>query len=367
MTARTLSTVDTPALVVDQTVVMNNLTRMAAKVRDHGMTLVPHTKTHKSPRWASEQLRLGSPRVMVAKLGEAAVLLDHGITDQYIGYPLVGPNKAERLAQLISQGLRPVVAVDSTPAVDMLAHVSQVTAVPIPVLIEVDTGFGRCGLDTPEDISRLARYAVDHGVPYQGITCFGGHISWRQGADRIASLVAAEDRFLAKCADALTTAGLAPAQVSQGGTVIAGYMDEVHTATEMRPGIYIYNDVGTVVAGAASWEDCAAVILASVVSTPTADRAVIDAGSKALSTDGPIHDSFGYLRERPDLMISFLSEEHGVIVRRGGGPTGLTIGDRLTVIPNHVCTAVNLHNTMVIHQDGVIVDSAPIAMRGAVQ
>lgn len=340
---------------------------MAQKAQAHAMALVPHTKTHKSPHWARCQLEYGAPRVMVSKLGEAAVLLAAGITDQLVGYPLVGAAKQARLTDLMWEGLCPVVAVDSRDGVDLLAACTAATGRSIGALVEIDTGFGRCGLAADADVVALARYVVEAGVEYQGITCFGGHITWRHGPDRIRQLVAEEGQRLAACVDALGHAGLAPTVVSEGGTVIAGYMDAVTAATEMRPGIYIYNDVGTVVAGAAEWGDCAAVVLSTVVSTPSKDRAVIDAGSKTLSTDGPIRHSFGYIRERPDLVLAFLSEEHGVVVRPEGGPTGLAIGQRVTVVPNHVCTMINLHDAVVLHSEGMVVDRLPVAMRGAVR
>lgn len=365
--ASSVEELDTPMVLVDQPTVERNLSRMAQKVREHGMALVPHTKTHKSPRWARRQLDCGSPRVMVSKLGEAAVLLRAGITDQFIGYPLVGARKAAQLTSLMTQGLHPVVAVDSRAGVDLLAECARATGQRIEVLVEVDTGFGRCGLAEDEEVLALARYAVQAGLEYQGITCFGGHITWRDKPDRIAQLVADEGQRLAECAAALAGVGLPPRVVSEGGTVIAGYMDAVTAATEMRPGIYIYNDVGTVAAGAAQWDDCAAVVCTSVVSTPSTDRAVIDAGSKSLASDGTIQRSFGRIRERSDLRISFLSEEHGVVVRENGGPTGLAIGQRLTVIPNHVCTMINLHDSVTLHADGIVMAQLPVAMRGAVR
>ncbi len=367
MTNCTVDAIDTPAMLVDETVVHRNLTRMAEKVTQRGMVLVPHTKTHKSPHWAKRQIALGAERVMVAKLGEADVLLSHGILDQYVGYPLVGDIKAHHLTELIHRGLKPMVAVDSPASVDLLASVAAATGYAASVLIEVDTGFGRCGLAVDADVVELARYAEHVGVRCVGITCFGGHITWRAGPDGIRSLVAAEDKRMSRVAAALTRVGLAPDIVSQGGTVIAGYMEETRTATEMRPGIYIYNDVGTVMAGAAAFDDCAAVVLTSVVSIPSRDRAVVDAGSKSLAGDGPVMESFGYIRERPDLRVSFLSEEHGVVVSRVGGPTGLRIGQRLTVVPNHVCTMVNLHDAMVVQRSGLVIDTLPVAARGAIR
>ncbi len=366
-TPRMLEDLETPVVLVDEDTLEHNLRAMAERLAARGLALCPHTKTHKSPVLAQRQMAWGAARVMAAKLSEAEALLDYGIRDQFIGYPLVGAAKAEHLARLVQAGLLPAVAVDSKAGVDLLSAVARRLDVPIAALVEVDTGFHRCGLSQEADIVELARYIQMSPVAYQGITCFGGHISWRQPVKDIPGLVRAEDEMLDRIAAALARADLAPTVISEGGTVIAGYLQELRTATELRPGIYVFNDVGTVMAGAARYDDCAARVLTTVVSTPAADRAVVDAGSKTLAGDGPIAGSYGYVAERPDLAVVQLTEEHGVVVRREGGAVGLSLGQRLTIIPNHVCTMINLHETVQLVRGSVVTGQLPIVMRGAVR
>jgi len=364
---RLVSTLRTPAVIVQRPVVARNLTRMADRAQARGLALTPHIKTHKNSGLARWQVESGAAGIMVSKLGEAAAMLAGGLPHQFIGYPLIGPQQEARLAALVAQGLKPRVAVDSEEGVVLVEHVSAGTGVTIPVMVEVDTGFHRCGLEDVDAVRRLAEFARTRGIPVQGITCFGGHISHRSDPAEIIRLVQAESEILARMRDSLERAGFADLVVSEGGTVPAGYLDAVTAATEIRPGTYIFNDVAIVKAGAATWDDCAAQVLAEVVSTPAATRAVIDAGSKTLAGDGPIDESFGYIVERPDLKIERISEEHGVVVRRDGGPTGLKVGDRVHVVPNHVCTMINLHDQVVLADGDTIVGTLAIEARGTVR
>ncbi len=367
MSERAWDAVDTPVVVVDRERTELNLVAMAELARSLGKDLVPHTKTHKSPVWARRQLELGAPRVMVAKLTEAEALLQAGITRQYIGYPLVDAVKEIRLAELVDRGLEAVVAVDSEAGADLLGRVAERTGRSLSALVEVDTGFHRCGLETEEDVVRLARRLADGPVDYAGITCFGGHINWRRARADLPALVDAEDAVLDRMATALLRAGLAPRIISEGGSIPAAFGERLKTATAIRPGTYIYKDYCTMMCGAATEAECAAFAVATVVSTPAGDRAVLDAGSKTLSGDGPADGGFGYIRERPDLILASLSEEHGVVRARNAGPTGLRVGERLTIIPNHVCTMMNLHDRFLVAQGGTIVEEWPVVMRGAVR
>jgi D-serine deaminase-like pyridoxal phosphate-dependent protein len=362
-----LADLPTPTVTIDRAITRHNLIRMADRARAHGLALCPHIKTHKNPALAHEQMTLGASAIMVSKLGEAAVMLEAGIANQFIGYPLVDALHEVRLTALVREGLRPRVAVDSAQAADLLRRVADDTGVSIPVLIEVDTGFHRCGLEDPDAILALALRIRDSGLPFYGITCFGGHITHRVSPERIRALLAQESSMLDRVRRKLETAGFGDLIVSEGGTVPAAYVDHMTAATEMRPGTYVFNDVATVAAHAAEWEDCAARVVTQVVSSPAADRAVLDAGAKTLAGDGPVDESFGRIVERPDLRVERLSEEHAVVARRGGGPTGLNVGDRLTVIPNHVCTMVNLHDRVTLVEGRTVVGELEIRARGMVR
>ncbi len=363
---RDVGRLDTPAVVVDRGIAAANLERMAARVSARRQALWPHVKTHKSLAWAQRQLDLGAGGLMVAKLEEAVPLARHGVPAVYVGYPLVGPGPARRLTQLVAAGLQVRVAVDSLAGVACLADVARATSAPLAALVEVDTGFQRCGVASVDDAVQLAEALAAAGVRYQGITCFGGHITWRLSDDERRAAVVAQNLLLAQWSEDLRARGWAPEVVSVGGTVPTGHLDLLSSATELRPGTYIYNDVATVLAGAAQWADCAAWVWTTVVSTPTADRAVVDAGSKTLSSDGPVAGSFGHVRERPDVFVSSLSEEHGVIRARDGGATGLEVGDRLSIVPNHVCTMINLHDNVHLVEGRRVVGSLAVDLRGMI-
>ncbi len=153
--------------------------------------------------------------------------------------------------------------------------------------------------------------------------------------------------------------------ISEGGSGPTGHLDLLSAATELRPGTYICNDCATVAAKAAEWADGAALVWTAVVSTPAPDRAVVDAGSKTLAGDGPVLGSVGRLREPPDLVIASLSEEHGVVRAPDGGPMSLAVGDRLSVVPNHVCTMINLHDVVQLVYGDRLVGALAVDLRGA--
>lgn len=363
-----MEAMDTPALVVDAAVAEGNIERMATAAKAHGVALRPHTKTHKSSYFAEVQQRYGINGVMVAKLGEAEVMRQAGFREQSIGYPLVGEIKARRLRDLVLGGTNVRVSVDSPEGLEFLVRVYQETGISLDALVELDTGMRRCGIREVGAIIELAE-AIQHseGVRYRGITCFGGHISQTYDKDVIVARIREEDQFLATIAKALSQQGLTPDILSEGGTIPAAFLEELHTATEIRPGTYIFNDAATVAAFSAQWADCAAFVVATVVSTPAATRAIVDAGSKALGLDGPVDGSYGHLLDHEGLRLVRLSEEHGIIQRDGEKATGLRIGDTVRIIPNHICPTVNLYDYALLIRDGAMVGEVRIDARGMVR
>jgi D-serine deaminase-like pyridoxal phosphate-dependent protein len=364
----TLDDLDTPTLVIDEVVARQNLERMAARAKARGFALRPHTKTHKTPYWARAQAALGSSGLTVAKLGEADVMVAAGFLDLLIAYPIIGPQKQRHLARLIQAGLRPTVSLDSREAADSLEQVGQMTDSVIGVLVEVDSGFHRCGLPPGPAVADLARYveSLPH-LRWDGLMVFGGHMSRERDPVVLRRLVHEEDEVVGTLVATLRSSDLSPRIVSTGGTPQAACMDEIQHATELRPGTYIYNDVATVRSGAAAWEDCAATVLATVVSRPDPRWAVVDAGSKALSSDGHPDGGHGAIVGRPDLVVTRLSEEHGILEERAGGQVDLAIGERIRIVPNHVCTAVAQHDAAwLIGADGALT-VLPIAGRGRVR
>ncbi len=338
---------ETPAAVVDLDRMDANLDRLATYARSHGLALRPHVKTHKTPELAAEQLRRGAVGVTVATLHEAEVM--SAVSDDVLlAYPPVGAARVARLLALPAH-VRLTVALDSHDALEPLAAAAAAAGRTIGVLIELDLGMGRCGVTRPDEAVALAGAATRlDGVEYRGVMFYPGHI--REHVDELAPALERLAADLARFIDALAAAGLAPAVVSGGSTPAAFASHRIPGVTEIRPGTYIFNDRTTAHVGACAWEDCAYAVLATVVSVAVPGQAVIDAGSKALFREevrggtGPAA-GFGALRDRPDVVVRAMSEEHGIL-DLSGTDWRPRVGDRVLVVPNHVCVSVNQHERL---------------------
>ncbi len=360
---RTLAELETPAAIVDVDRMAANLDRMAAYVREHGLRLRPHTKTHKTPQLAAEQLRRGAAGVTVATTREAEAMAAVA-DDVLVAYPPVGRARIERLIALPAR-VRLTVALDSEEALRALAAAAAAAGREVGVLVELDAGMRRCGVQTPGAAVALARAAATlDGVAYRGVMFYPGHIR-----EPVAEQAPALDRLRADLEShfaALTTAGLEPEVVSGGSTPAAFASHGIERLTEIRPGTYIFNDRTTAHAGACAWDDCAYSVLATVVSTAVAGQAVVDAGSKALSREeirAPNAGGYGAVLDRPDVAVVATSEEHGIldISRTDWRPR---VGDRLRIVPNHVCVSVNLHERLWGVRGETVVTSWTVAARG---
>lgn len=350
-----LDSLDTPAVVIDARKVEANLRRAQAYADRHGLKLRPHIKTHKMPHLAARQLALGAAGITCQKLGEAEVMADAGIADIFLPYNIIGAAKLARLAAL-KRKVKLSVTADSAVVVAGYASAFTDAAAPLAVLVECDTGMGRCGVTTPEAALDLGRtIAAVPGLRFGGLMTF-------PATHRTAEARA----FLERAIALLAAAGLPPAVISSGGTPdLYGAGEDAGIVNEYRPGTYVFSDRFQVAKGVGSYDDCALSVLATVVSRPTDGRAVIDAGSKALTSDLLGLDGYGYLPAYPDARIVSLSEEHGVI-DFSASPRRPAIGERIHVIPNHVCPVVNLFDSVhFVEADGSI-EEVPVAARGRV-
>lgn len=339
-----ISELETPAVIVDLDIMDRNLARMGDYCREHKLLLRPHTKTHKIPALAKRQLASGATGITVAKLGEAEVMLDAGINDMLIAYPIVGPKKTARVAELAQQA-NITVSLDSEEVARGLAEATTLTGTKIGVLIETDVGFERCGLSDEADVLALARKIADmRGLEFKGLMFFPGHFG--VVPDERAALRMQVNDFLKRTLDVLSEAGLPPSIVSGGSTPTAYEGSLFHGVNEVRPGTYIFNDRNTVAVSACTQDDCALSVLVTVVSTAVSGHAVIDGGSKTFSYDrfqGGDGRGFGIVKEDPAAEIERFSEEHGHLnIQRSD--RRYRVGERLSVIPNHVCTTVNMHD-----------------------
>jgi D-serine deaminase-like pyridoxal phosphate-dependent protein len=361
-----LDELDTPAVLVDLDRLDANIERMAGIAREAGVALRPHAKSHKLPEIGALQLAAGSLGLTVAKLGEAEVFIDHGVTDLLVAYPLWGEEKWRRLCALSARA-RIAVAADSEEAVDGLSSVAATTELTVPVLVEVDCGFERCGVVGSDRALALARrIAGAPGLAFGGIMSFAGQ-SYDADANGGLEGVARHDAdVLLDTARALRAAGLDVPVVSAGGTPTATRVAEIAGITEIRPGAYALSDRDQAALGWGTLEDCALTVLTTVVSRPTATRAVIDAGSKTLSSDRASQgEGWGAIVGRPDLELVRLTEEHGILEVPAAGD--LPIGTRLRIIPNHCCGTINMHDEVVTLRDGEPEAAWSVAARAKVR
>jgi D-serine deaminase-like pyridoxal phosphate-dependent protein len=330
----------------------------------------PHTKTHKLPQIARIQLEAGAAGVQVAKLGEAEVMAGAGIEDILVGYPLVGKRKLDRLADLVGR-VSVSVTVDSEVVALGISRMAAGRGLTIPVLLELDSGMHRLGVAPGPDAVELAeRVAALGGIELIGVFTHEGHV-YTQAVDASEQ----ERMTLEACAAAVETAeqirsrGIGADVVSVGSAATFRHAIRCPGVTEVRPGTYVFNDRSQLAQGSAGPADLAAFIVTTVVARPAPDRIVIDAGTKVLTSDRMLvpdpPPTFGSVHGHDDWDVVRLSEEHGVV--SVPGDARVQIGDRLAVVPNHVCPTINLANYVTVAQGGRFADRWPVAARGLVQ
>jgi D-serine deaminase-like pyridoxal phosphate-dependent protein len=356
--------IDTPALLIENAILMDNIGRMQAMAEANGVTLRPHIKSHKMPEIAHLQVEAGARGIAVAKLGEAQVMARHGLNDIQVANELVTPFKFERLLAL--QSIGPVTcAVDSAANVGALAEYFSARDRELAVLIEIDTGLHRCGLQSAGAVVELAKH-IDAltGVRLQGLMTHAGHVYGASDREEVERIGRHEGEMTVRLAEAVRSAGIPVEVVSVGSTPTAPYAGAVDGVTEIRPGNYVFNDMIQVSLGAAMLEDCALSVLATVISVPTRDRAVIDAGSKALGTDRGAHGNqklsdFGHIAGK-SASLERLSEEHGVITFE---KETFRIRERVRIIPNHACPVANLFEQAWLVDGEKVLKAIPVEAR----
>jgi len=350
-----LEDLETPVPVIDIDVVLRNLTRWQARCDAKGFANRPHIKTHKLVPLALAQIELGAKGITVQKLGEAEVMAAGGITDMLLTFNVVGGHKLQRLADLMRRTDIKIVA-DNADVLDGLSHAAAQAGRDLTVLVECDTGAGRNGVQAPEAAAVLAK-AID-AAP--GLV-FGGLMTLPKNGAR--GQMAA---FLDDAAARLSRAGLDAATISTGGSPDMWKDEGLAHITEYRAGTYIYYDRSQVAAGAAAYDDCALSVLTTVVSTPTTDRAMIDAGSKALTSDLLGMEGYGEVRSLGGARVYNMSEEHGFldVSKHNDKPK---VGDLVRITPNHVCPVTNLFDKVIFVRGEEVLGAVKVDARGTVQ
>jgi D-serine deaminase-like pyridoxal phosphate-dependent protein len=352
---------DTPSILVDLDLVERNIAAMASLVVRRGMTLRPHAKSHKSTFIADLQLDAGATGLCLATAGEAEVMWRHGVRDLLLAYPVLGRAKLDRLAPIVDAGALTMVA-DSVEVARGYSDLARRTGREIGVLIEIDSGMNRAGVP-PERAGALA-VEVDRlpGLRVRGILTHAGHSHAAVDQRGIEKVARDEVRAMQQARETIETAGVDVEVVSAGSTITTPYLSSDDGVTEVRPGTYVYNDLRTLSRYACTPDQLAVTMLATVVSRGPA-RATLNAGSKSITTANTVQYGHGHLVNRPRSGFSLLSEEHGVL-ELASEDEDLRIGDRVQILPIHVCVWMDLQPEVYGTRGGQIVQRIPVdAMR----
>ena len=356
--------IDTPALVIDCDAMEHNLSTMAEFFRDKPAKLRPHAKTHKSPVIAHKQIALGAVGITCAKLGEAEVMTEAGIKDILIANQIVGPTKIARLIGLLHH-TRVTVVVDDPENMRELARAAAEQGVELDVLVEVNTGMNRCGVEPGDGAVQLARVASDlPGLRFRGIQAYEGHLVNIQNDDERAGRVAEAMAPIIATRRAIEKAGIPVGIVSGGGTGTFAHTGTVEGFDEVQAGSYVFLDTTYAgVGGIGERFTPALTVLATVISRPTPERIVLDTGRKTVGVDHGTPALKGY----PDgVEFKGFSEEHTTLIAEGPARE-LRRGDTVEIIPGHVCTTVNLHDCYYATRKGIVEAVWPVAGRGRSQ
>lgn len=346
---------------------------MQAAVSARGRRLRPHAKTHKSPVVADMQVARGAVGICCAKLGEAEAFADAGIKDIRVPYPLNPVNAARALA--LADRVQFSFIVDDGAVAEAWSDVARQAGRRLDVLIKVDVGFHRCGIDPDGDdaASIVRKIAALPGLRFKGLLSHAGHAYGASSDAEVEAIACAEARVLRGLA---SLSGVPCEEISVGATPTARFSVHQDGITELRPGNYAYYDRMQVAVGSATWDDCALTVLARVVSRPAADRLIFDSGSKTLTSDlvkgrSPTPGHGAVLEDvrgsQPDdsLLIERLSEEHAT-VRNADRTSRLKIGDLVRIVPNHSCVVSNMVDAVWLVDGDTVLDRLPVAARGRI-
>jgi D-serine deaminase-like pyridoxal phosphate-dependent protein len=346
---------ETPAVTIDIPILESNIRRVQALLARHGVANRPHVKTHKIPAIGRMQMAAGAVGITVQKVGEAEVFADAGVADDVLlTYNVLGPAKLDRLMAVARRVRRLAVVLDNEVVARGLSEAGARHGVDVPFLIECDTGFGRNGVQTPQAVLDLARIAMKlPRLAFEGLMTFPN----RDPDTRV---------FFEQALALFQQAGIPVPVVSGGGTPALATVGKFPMLTEHRAGTCVYNDAMVVASGNATWDDCAMRIRCTVVSRPTSTRAILDAGTKVLTSDQYGMKGYGHVLEYPEAAITAVSEEHGT-VDLSACPEQPRVGDVVHVVPNHCCVVSNMVDEVYGVRGGRVEVVWPVAARGRVR
>jgi D-serine deaminase-like pyridoxal phosphate-dependent protein len=358
----------TPYLLIDGPKMERNIQKMAHVARENGVALRPHVKTHKIPGIARQQLEAGASGITVAKPSEAEVMADGGIEDIFIAYPLVTEAKIRRATRLAKK-VRLIVGVDSLEGARRLSAVAEEHT--LEVRLEVDTGLRRTGVPYDDAVELAGEIEAMGNLDLTGIYTYRGAVLGGSKTLELEEAGLEEGQLMVSLADMLRERGIGVEDVSVGSTPTAEYVAKVDGITEIRPGTYVFYDRMQIRLEACSLDECAAVVVCTVVSRPTRDLAIIDGGSKTFATDvgpgaEPLNlEGYGHVVGYSGAVLERLTEEHGML--SVDEDCDLEVGDTLQIIPNHICSTVNLHDEVYLVGEDGGVEAMRVEARGKVR
>lgn len=362
---------ETPRVIVDLDQVERNIRDMADLARRHGKRLRPMIKTHKSPEILAMQLAAGAVGIMAAKIGEVEALADYGAADAVLAYPIVGEEKVDRIKALVERGVKVTVSFDNANHATWLAAQLNARGLALPAMVIVDTGVCRIGVPAGRAAADLALHISKlRGLAFVGFGAHAGHSYGLNTASAIRQCARDEAAAMVESKRLTEAAGVPVEVVAVGSTPTAPYEAEADVITELRPGNYVFYDANQLAVGSATPERLALRVVARVISRPEPGRCVIDAGSKALSSDRGAHSSglvkgYGLVEGVPAATVDRLSEEVGVITMPPATPW--RVGDEVTIIPNHSCATINGWDRVTAVRGGRIVGEIDVTARGRYQ
>ncbi|RDW21495.1 amino acid aldolase [Oceanobacillus arenosus] len=343
---------------------------MSGIARENKVNIRPHIKTHKLPYIAKEQLASGAIGITVAKISEAEVMADNGIQNIFIAYPIVTKEKIQKAIEL-SKRVKLILGVDSLVGAKRLSELAVENNITLEIRLEVDSGLERTGIPY-ENVKDIAKeISTYRNLEISGIYTFRGPVLNGSPTLNFVEAGIEEGEMMVKLADQLRKAGLSIDDVSVGSTSTSASAATVPGVTEIRPGTYVFYDAMQEKYGCCTEEECAAVVKVTVISRPTKNRAIIDGGSKTFATDvqpnqAPIYlKGFGKVVGHPNIILERLTEEHGMLHIEGDSP--IEVGDTLEIIPNHICTTINLHNFIFMKEKDNTFERYEVLARGKLQ
>jgi D-serine deaminase-like pyridoxal phosphate-dependent protein len=354
--------------LVDRSKMKRNIQKMADVAGGSGVALRPHVKTHKIPGIAREQVEAGAAGVTVAKLSEAEVMADGGIEDIFIAYPLVTEEKIRQAVRL-GERVRLVVGVDSLEGARRLSAAAEGHT--LEVRLEVDTGLRRTGVTLDKAVGLAGEIGAMGNLDLTGIYTYRGAVLGGSKTLELEKAGLEEGQLMVSLAEQMRERGIGVDDVSVGSTPTAEHVAKVDGVTEIRPGTYVFYDRMQARLGACPLEECAAAVVCTVVSRPAPDLVIIDGGSKTFATDvgpgtEPLNlEGYGHVVGYPGAVLERLTEEHGML--SVDEDCDLEVGDTLQIIPNHICSTVNLHDQVyLVGEDGTMKETR-VAARGKVR